>query len=211
MSATKEFERDSNNKMSRQLHLKSKLARFYRIDSAADLNDRGDQNSDSDNDMEELIEAPRRGPTYPTTVVDETKYFEGIRQKYSEPVENGVVPPKMTSSQMGLLTEILLHGIAKDEAHKEQFFRTLTMALPDDALHWPLKENSGYYVMTQVKKEIPTAVFNNFIFNQLKTDKDFAAQLSRDMKLRMDPIQKVEFIASLCSSDTSVSADVKKD
>lgn len=206
VSATKEFERDSNGKLSRPMvSFKHKLNRLLirksRTDSASEIHsldlENGASSSESEEDMEEASTSDR-----PRSFLqdDDHKIFEYLQKKYVEPAESGGDKPILAISQTRALTDVLLHGIIDNEPARELFFRTLTCAMPKETLQWSLKENPGYTSLTEARKEIAPATFNHFVLNLLRTDKEFAKQLRSDMQLRLDPLEKLEFISALSSS-----------
>lgn len=128
--------------------------------------------------------------------MDDSKIFEYLQKKYTEGDEDEA-PPKLPLSQIRTLTEVLLHSIAHSAPAKEEFFQKLMLAMPKDALHWSVKENSSYAFLTEVKDQVSPATFINYTINLLKTDSEFHRKMTGELGLRMDAAQTLDLFAAI--------------
>lgn len=152
--------------------------------------------SESEDDPEPISEGSRPG------IVDDSKIFEYLQKKYSEVGDDDEAPPKLPLSQIRKLSNVLVHSIGSNPSAKEEFFQKLMLTMPKETLHWAVKENSSYAFLTEVKEQVSSGTFINYIINLLKTDEQFTQQMTREIGLRMDSGQTLKFIGSILR-DTS--------
>lgn len=201
VSATKEFERDSERAKSFKSTLNRMLMRKSKTDSASELNNLELENgvtpvtgSDSDEETEQVVNRVRTAPP-----LDDAKIFEYLQKKYTELGDNDEPPPRLPLSHTRQLMDVLLYTIQSNSSAKEEFFQKLLLAMPQDTLHWAVKENSSYAYMTEVRKQVTPGMFNGFVVNMLKTEPAVAATMARDIGVRMDSAQKFKFISDIAS------------
>lgn len=223
VSATKEFERDQPDQV--KSFKFNRMMRTSRTHSASNLHilklengggggggDADDGDSDSEGEQEQASVVSQAEP------LDDSKIIEYLKKKYVDYAEDEEASSSLSAPHIRQLTEVLMHCINKNKEEvtlpvsqirqltdvlmnliskntgaKEEFFGRLMLSMPKDTLHWAVKENSSYQYLNEVKEHVGTHTMANYLINLMKTDDELARRIST----RMDPDQKLKFIASL--------------